>query len=42
LENKDWDGNPEGDDAEWFRYGQELANSFKTAKSGSKILHKNA
>nr|WP_298673220.1 hypothetical protein [uncultured Prevotella sp.] len=42
MENKDWSGNPEGDDAAWFRNGQELANPFKSTKLRSKILRKNA
>lgn len=38
IENKDWAVNLEGDDAAWFRGGQEVANPHKTAGLKSRIL----
>ncbi len=38
LENKDWGVSLEGDDAAWFRGGQEVANPHKTAGLKSRIL----
>ena len=38
IENKDWGINLEGDDAAWFRGGQEVANPHKTAGLKSRIL----
>lgn len=38
IENKDWSVNLEGDDAAWFRGGQEVANPHKTAGLKSRIL----